>query len=70
MLAFIDEYEVGRSIKIYLIIAYVLHFALLIIVYVLFSKHNNDTVSSYNSVTYESLKIGEIQSILSHVDSY
>lgn len=67
---FIDSYEVGRSIKVYLLVAYVLHLALLVVVYVLYTKHNNDTVQSYDNVTHESLKIGEIQAILSFILSY
>ena len=70
MLEFIDGYETGRLVKVFMLGAAILHLGLFVLVFVLFSQHNNTTVDNFGQILYESRKIGELQTMYSTLESY
>lgn len=70
LLEFINGYETGRSIKVVLLVASLLHIGLFVLMFVLYNGHNRSTVDSFSQIVYESRKIGELQTIYSTMESY
>lgn len=70
LLDFLDNYQSGRFVKVFLAVAAVLHIGLFVLVFVLFNQHNSSTADNFGQLVYESRKIGELQTIYSTLQSY